>query len=339
MQRTVTEDQGVIIADAVTALDLPPPVYGVVPDYWERADGSVVPRFELEIWADDAVQLTDAELFGAAPHTFEIADVTVTANATTNALAAVAHGLLTGDGSLVITGADVPLPLVATVASELDLGDVTTHVDTIIRAKEPALGAAGDDITVAITTGAPTAAGVLTEDLVARTVTLQIKTTATATIVSQLETLIGTSALIEVKTTGTGATTLTAGDALAATHLDGGVDGDEYFAIFVDSGHVKLAATLLEALSGTAIDLLDAGSGTIKLADNGDDGGAGETKRIRWHSFGLLGPAGDGVIDLDVQRAYLARHDHSPRAAAYALKATFGSAVAVTAQIFPQVDF
>jgi hypothetical protein len=179
----------------------------------------------------------------------DFADLTVTGNATTNALASIAHGLLTGDGPLVITGA-APAPLVATVASSLDLAGPTTHVDTIVRAKEPSAGSAGDDITVRITTGAPTAAGVLTEDVAARTVTLQIKITATATKVSDLEALIATSTLIEVQTTGTAGTSLDGTDAFAFTALSGGVDGDQYYAILVDADHVKLAASLFDDALG-----------------------------------------------------------------------------------------
>lgn len=116
---------------------------------------------------------------------------------------------------------------VASVASgtpaakaELDMDAVgnSAHINTIVRAKLG--GTAGNSITVEVTTGAPTAAGVLTE--VGTHVKIAIKITATASTVADVETLIGTSTLIEVKTAGTGATSLDATDAFDSVALTGG---------------------------------------------------------------------------------------------------------------------
>lgn len=100
----------------------------------------------------------------------------------------------------------------------LNAGGNSAHIDTVVQAK--VAGINGNLITVEVTTGAPTAAGVLTE--IGTHVKLAIKITATATTVANLETLIGTSTLIEVKTPGTGATSLDATDAFDSAPLASG---------------------------------------------------------------------------------------------------------------------
>ncbi len=183
------------------------------------------------------------------------------------------------------------------VKSELDLDGPSTNIDTIIRAKFG--GTDGDDITVEIVSGAPTAAGVLTE--VGTHVKLAIKVTATATTVGDLETLIGSSTLIEVKTAGTAITSLTAGDVFASVPLAGGADADA-----ASVSEISNAVTLhytpgfttvaeLEAVitaDSTKIEVKRAGTPTAVLTDpddtfvatnldggsDGDDDGAG--KRI-----------------------------------------------------------
>lgn len=117
------------------------------------------------------------------------------------------------------------------VKASLDLATKTAHATTVVEAR--AGGTGGNAITVEITTGAPTAAGVLLE--VGTNVRLQIKITATATTVTQLETLIGTSTLIQVKTTGVGATSLDGTDAFASTALAGGVAADPVSIVEVSS--------------------------------------------------------------------------------------------------------
>lgn len=133
----------------------------------------------------------------------------------------IVEAILSGVGGNSITVAAVADGTPA-VKAELDMDAVgnSAHIDTVVRAKTG--GTAGNLITVEVTTGAPTAAGVLTE--IGTHVKLAIKTTATATTVADLEALIGTSTLIEVKTPGTGATSLDATDAFDSVPLAGGTD-------------------------------------------------------------------------------------------------------------------
>lgn len=121
-----------------------------------------------------------------------------------------------GAGGNAITVASVADGTPAAKASlDMDAAGNSAHIDTIVQAKFG--GTAGNAITVEVTTGAPTAAGVLTE--IGTHVKLAIKT---ATTVADLETLIGTSTLIEVKTPGTGATVLDNTDAFDSVPLTGG---------------------------------------------------------------------------------------------------------------------
>lgn len=131
----------------------------------------------------------------------------------------IVEAILAGPDGNDITVAAVADGTAAVKASlDMDAAGNSAHIDTIIQAKTG--GTAGNSITVEVITGAPTAAGVLTE--VGTHVKLAIKATATATTVAQLETLINTSTLIEVKTTGTGATSLDGTDAFDSVPLSGG---------------------------------------------------------------------------------------------------------------------
>ena len=117
--------------------------------------------------------------------------------------------------------AEVTIGVTGTKAGlDMDAAGNSTNMSTIIRAKQG--GTRGNDITVELVPGAPTAAGVLLE--YGRHVRIVYKATATASTVSQIETLIGTSTLIEVQTTGVGATSLTAGDAFDTVALAGGAN-------------------------------------------------------------------------------------------------------------------
>lgn len=328
MQQLVTEDDGVTIASGVTTLALPPPTYGVVPAQWMRADGSTVPQFELEVWSDAALQLTAAELFGAAAHALTLADLKVTSiDATTNQALKVAHGLLTGDG-----------PLRFGSYAILDLNPLTAVLETVVRARAPSTG--GDAITLALTAGSAVNAGVLDESAYPAIV-FNFKTGVTT--VANFEAAIAASQYLRVLTPdGTGGTVLTVvnddfpATAFAASSQPGGVDPDaDLWAIKIDADHFQLATSVTRALSGTpVVDVSSAGGGQLLVTATASS----ETRRVHWHSFGLLGPAGDGVVDLDVQRARLERFEHSPRTIAYALKATFGAAVAVSARIYPHMD-
>ncbi len=116
----------VSIADAVTALALPPPVYGVVPANW-LIGSKAIPEFELEVWADAAVSLTNAQLYGAALHPKAIGATAMTsASASTNKVTKATHGYLTGDGPAFLTsdgtepGGVLPLVPVWIVKSDAD---------------------------------------------------------------------------------------------------------------------------------------------------------------------------------------------------------------------------
>jgi hypothetical protein len=164
MQQLITEAQALTLASAVTSLDLPPPSYGIVPDWWSRSDGSVYPRFDLEMWAADTVQLTDAELFGASAHPIEIADDTYA---------------VSGVG----------------VKSELDLAPLTAVIETVVRAK--VLGVIGDSITLALVAGSSINAGSLDESAYPAIV-FNFKTGVTT--VANFESAITASTYLEVKT-------------------------------------------------------------------------------------------------------------------------------------------
>jgi len=213
---------GIAIASAVTALTIPPGANCAIVDSWNSDDIGTIPKFDLEIWATGARGLTNAVLYGAHLHPLVFADITVTANNTTNEFAAVAHGRLTGDGPAFFT------------------------------------------------------------------------------------------------TTGT---------------FPGGTDGvTPYYVVEgSDADHFKIALTRNDALKSTnLVDLTSDGTGTIKLVDDPT------TKRVHWHSHGMLGLLDDGVVDLTAQKSYMTRGRHSPRAIAYAISATFdGGPGQVSAQLFP----
>ncbi len=104
-------------------------------------------------------------------------------------------------------------------------------------------------------------------------------------------------------------------------------DGDPYWVIKVDANNFQLAATFADAVAGTAVEFDDDGDGTTTISDSAD------TKRIYWHSFGLL----QDDISLDETRAFSVRCSHRPSVAAYALIGTL-SAGAVTVTVTPVQD-
>lgn len=95
-----------LIADTVAALALPPPAFGDVTS-WNRTDtqnGTSPPEFDLEVWAEQTSNLTNAVLYGATTHPKVIADITITSVANgANEYTKVAHGLQTGDGPTFFT--------------------------------------------------------------------------------------------------------------------------------------------------------------------------------------------------------------------------------------------
>lgn len=96
-----------------------------------------------------------------------------------------------------------------------------------------------------------------------------------------------------------------------------------YWMIYTNSGTVQLAASLADALAGTAVAFSDVGVGTHTIVDV--VGGATPTKKMYWHSVGLLGHVQDGNVTLAARKAYTVRANHDPRTIAYALQGTLSA--------------
>ncbi len=128
--------------------------------------------------------------------------------------------------------------------------------------------------------------------------------------------------------TGDGPLQLTTGTTLPT----GLALANDYYAIYVGANTIQLASSFDLALAGTALPIADVGVGTHTISDV-----VSSTKRMYWHSMGLLGPAADGAITLSVTQARVERIDHDPRVRAYALSATL-SAGNVSAAIYPLLE-
>lgn len=136
---------------------------------------------------------------------------------------------------------------------------------------------------------------------------------------------------IESANTGADSLTLTghaysSGDgpfALTGAALPGGLStSGRYFVRVLTANTVSLHLTAADAMGGVrAVDITSSGTGTIV--------GAG-AQRLRWHSVGLLGNAGDGAVALTASRAYAKRFPHAPRTAAYAIVGTPDAATSAT---------
>lgn len=108
--------------------------------------------------------------------------------------------------------------------------------------------------------------------------------------------------------------------------------GEGYYVVLVDANTFRLATTRKNALAGTYVNITTDGTGTQTLQDSAD------TKRVHWHSMGLLGNYGDGAIALAEQKAYTARCKHDPKAIAYTISATLSAAVATSGMGTPIVE-
>lgn len=103
----------VTVATGVTALPTPPVFFGDVATNW-HAGRSVPGRFDLEMSAAAALEITDAELFGVV--LFQVAivvDTVISVTFATDNIEATTHNLLTGYGPIAFTGADLPSGIVA----------------------------------------------------------------------------------------------------------------------------------------------------------------------------------------------------------------------------------
>ena len=332
MHRLASAGDTASLCNAVSALDLPPPSYALVPDSWAQRQmsyllPSVPPEVEIALWADDTVSLTGATMFGAMTRAFMFADIT-----------------------------DTPAVVKATLALT---GHTSSHLDNIIRAKVPGFG--GNAFTLALVQdGTVTGVGVLSNVAKAYTFTFKNGVTTQA----NLNTAITASADLEVATAGTTATVLATGtdvftavalaggsaimDATAhglltgdgpvlqtaATSFPAGLDGvTQYWAIVIDADTYELAASLTDALSGIPVDFSTVGVGAQKTT------AVVATERVHWHSMGFLGLAGDGAISMDGQASYWAVRRHSPETIAYAVVATIASGSGkISGQIRPRVD-
>jgi hypothetical protein len=325
LRKPSTADVVAIATDA-SALALPPGAYGIVPDWWNDMHAGAIPELEFELWSAVAVSVTAAILYGATIHPFAIADKTFVAE--------------------------------LGVKSELDLATKTTNCSTVIRAK--IAGEAGDAFQIAfVQSGAVANGGTLVK--VGSVYTFTFKNGVTT--VANFETLITASADLEVKAAGAAHVLVSVVDEFGAANLAGGDDtslvaaghgletGDgpttvsstialpagllaatDYWVIKDGTGEFNLAATLADALAGTAIAITDVGSGVLTLSDTAD------TQRLTWQTHdGLLGVDSDGAIALDAQIGYRKVIPHSPRVFAYALVATLDTGT-VSAAIVPRQD-
>jgi hypothetical protein len=123
--------------------------------------------------------------------------------------------------------------------------------------------------------------------------------------------------------TGDGPIQLTTSGTLPA----GLATATNYWAIRSDANTIKLASSLLNALSLSAIDFTSNGSGTHTIVDTPD------TKRIWWHSYGAL----QTPIDLSADLGFSVRSIHREGAVAYAVVGTL-SAGTLNAAIVPVVE-
>lgn len=118
------------------------------------------------------------------------------------------------------------------------------------------------------------------------------------------------------------------------TTLPAGLDLlTNYFVIKVNDGTIQLALTFADALAGTAVTFSDAGIDTHTLT------GTSAQTRVKWLSYGFLGPANDGALTLLEKKGYVTRVNHRPRTKYYAVSATLSVAVATTITVHPVLDF
>ena len=122
----------------------------------------------------------------------------------------------------------------------------------------------------------------------------------------------------------------------------------DYYVIYVGAGAIQLATSPENAIEGTAVTFSDVGAGTHSIlgsVDGDPDGdshdfleGSNNSYRIKWLSYGLIGPAADGAVSLNATKGYSTRINHRPRTIAYALEATHPGTIEVTASAYPVND-
>lgn len=110
--------------------------------------------------------------------------------------------------------------------------------------------------------------------------------------------------------------------------LPDGIEADtDYWVIEVNSGTIKIATSLENALEGTAVAIGDAGTGTHSFA-------GASAKSHRWLVVSeALGPDADGAVSLTAALGWVQRFDHRPRVIAYGLIGTHPGTVQVNASV------
>jgi hypothetical protein len=127
--------------------------------------------------------------------------------------------------------------------------------------------------------------------------------------------------------TGDGPVTVSSDDTLPA----GLVAETSYWITRLDANTFKLALSRADALAGVAVDITDTGTGTHSLV--GPD-----AQRFDWHSYGLLGDASDGVINLTATKwKDQGEIRHRPRVEAYAVVHTSDTGN-VTVEAYPVLE-
>jgi len=101
----------------------------------------------------------------------------------------------------------------------------------------------------------------------------------------------------------------------------------DYWAIRTGANTFKVAASLADALAGTAVALSSNGTGTLTLVDTAS------TQRLWWSSYGAL----PTPIALDADRGFSTRVSHRQQAVAYGLIGTL-SAGAISASVTPVLE-
>lgn len=324
----IPHNTGVAIVTDVTTLSFPPAAGEFA--YLETSRWDNITEAELQVTgkinAGAAFALADLEGFIGTLSSVSLADVEATV-ATNTATAGADHLFETGDGPMLATG----------LRALLDLETPGTNIDTVIEAIEPGTG--GNSITITFADGDSNDEGTWDEsgypDLV-----FTFKTTVTT--VADFEAAIADSEYIQVKVTGTAMNALvTTDDEFSEESLAGGceappeLDGVDVWIIKDDADEFLFASSLENALNEVAMDVTDTGMGEGVLVQTTED-----SKRITWDSIGLLGPAFDGALDLDSNRSWRCKVEHSRAAVAYAIYADMTGAdpETVSATITPVRD-
>lgn len=289
LQTTTAEAE--IAIDATSTLAYPPPGSVVIPTSWESADAGTVPEFDLDIWADEAIELTAAELLAGRLHAAPTVvtdgvDVDVAdsgAGALTIDVVAAAKTYTRTGGSFVTDGFVAGQVVLCSGFANAGNNGYKT-IDTV----------AATILTMTSATGLVNESGDNDERVLG-----PIISTTTGEITSTAHGLL----------TGDGPMVVTSDDTVPTGFEIGG------YVVKVSDDVFQLAATRAESLlvSPTPILPTDSGVGTVSVTGDADD-----AERVHYHSMGLL----TDPIELTADRAYTRRCSHRPGVICYALVGT-----------------